>query len=857
MTTPGQLYQSYTENPCLDIVGAGSPYNLVELTQFLKQIKYPCLKNVPGYQDLAYDTNYDGSGKLALPYKYLEIFDPHLFSEIQPSMLAGPAHSIRNAADISRACDLVEQELVSNTLDNLVYHTKISKNTLAKWNGRGATEHMTFFGGNSITKCLFVLGPDLVSHEKAIGRGTGCDDMDCLPPYKNGQQISSLGAGFSCEEDDSGDKECTPCKKCPPEDDEDPCCQPLSCADRANTCCGDPSGDGQTFIYNVSKSNDTFFKSKSDRISEDPNNENVNIFHLGYLTRNKYGGYVNLEDCSDRLFTCPTDLFIKYVQENNGYNYPQNITSNPNSKIERCRTITYIDNVEDIKRLIYNGYGITLLSNIGFAREKDSYGVSYPDKIWYHSYAIVGYDDTKKHFDECVYVLANSWGNWNFGGNPPWGKLPTGCFLVTETHLRGMLTLERIDKIGCREKKERWLAADGERFGETIPACVLDDSCVPWTCNKKQRPMGMAFLMCFSDKLKKRHFDYKKMINVAENDYVFGQETNIFVKNLESEESTPIYFNNLSGTMTTAALSTPSHIPAQPKLVKSDKTFEPNPENKEPLTYILDSLLNYQTDTLNNFDLDFEINKTEQYRYINNEITNYNTLFNKNPALSDESKSLIGNNLTIDVENLYADNIYSNQLIANSVQKLAFNNLKADHAKITSCSIATCSKEIRQSIMDVNTIVIESSEFIDPCIINCKTYAAIKSSELPRYITINSPLIFLKQTTNDATLNGTCIFIDQSINQRKINGNAIFCDALPNVKLPFEDDSEGGTASENNGQIIGLSFFENSQHNSGTFSYIEGDCITNDTGNIKGLVVGDIIEQNSVFTRSKSSLTPR
>lgn len=842
MTTPGQLYQSYTENPCFDTVGDGSPYNLVEFTQFLKQVKYPCLKDVPGYTELLNDTNYHGSGKLALPYKFLEIFDPHLFSEIQPRKKDGPAHSIRNAADVSRACDLVEQEksLSSNDLTGILYHTIITKKALGEWGGRGATEHMTFFGSNSITKCLFVLGPDLANIDISLRRGTGCDDMSCLPPFKRGGSISALGAGFSCQEIE-GKKECDPCEQCPPEDDLHPCCQGLSCADRANLCCGDPSGDGITFIYTPPQGNNVFLKQRSDRIPDGINLENFNIFHLGYLSRKKYGGYVNLQDCTDNLFSCPADLLIKYVQENNGYNYSTNKNIRTTNKIQRVKTITYVDNIQDIKRLIYNGYGITLLSNIGFSKEKDSYGLSFPDKIWYHSYAVVGYDDTKKHFDECVYVLANSWGDWNSGGNPPWGKLPKGCFLVTETHLKGMINLERIDKIGCRDKREIFLAADGERFID-IPGCVEDNDCVPWECDKKQRPMGMAFLICFSDSIKKRHFDYQKMINISQTDYSYSSERNIFTTGVVNGDNN-IFYNNLSGVLRKEAFSTPP--------------FE-NTEFPTNVEEFIESLeINNQTN-LTNLNLDFiENSGLSDIKYLKNETKHFGSLFDKKTLMSSEANSVvsIGEKLSEGIEELYLDNLYGKELNISEV-KLFFNNIKANNVIISGVTeFGKLSKEIKQSLISANSVSVIDSTLLPNIKIFAQTYVVFIGCDISSKIEIISPIIILKNSTNFSNLNGNVFFIDGSENHGNVIGTAIFSKNIPNFIIPNDTQESGDGESVNSGTIFGNGFFEESDHTE--IGIITGDCIKDENSNIDGQVMGRIIEQKKIFQTVPRRVTPR
>ena len=59
--------------------------------------------------------------------------------------------------------------------------------------------------------------------------------------------------------------------------------------------------------------------------------------------------------------------------------------------------------VNRVKDLLFNGYGVMLLTNTGFNDLRDSTGISFPDRVFYHTYNIIGYDDTKMEYPECVY----------------------------------------------------------------------------------------------------------------------------------------------------------------------------------------------------------------------------------------------------------------------------------------------------------------------------------------------------------------------------------------------------------------------------------------------------------------------
>jgi hypothetical protein len=171
--------------------------------------------------------------------------------------------------------------------------------------------------------------------------------------------------------------------------------------------------------------------------------------HVGILQRKIYGGYANLLDNTGPNFNgILDDIFLDYFQSINDWNYADSTIKNPlpSSAIPRMRTISILvdasisngstpqtnsQNMADrIKDLLWNGYGVVLLSNIGFPNTRDSQGLAYPDRIWYTTYTIIGYDDTKLEFDECVYLLSCPWGNWITGGHPHGGLCLTDVFLL-------------------------------------------------------------------------------------------------------------------------------------------------------------------------------------------------------------------------------------------------------------------------------------------------------------------------------------------------------------------------------------------------------------------------------------------
>jgi hypothetical protein len=170
--------------------------------------------------------------------------------------------------------------------------------------------------------------------------------------------------------------------------------------------------------------------------------------------------------------------------------------------------------VNNLKDLLYNGYGVALFTNVGFPNTRDSTGMSYPDRIWYHTMAIIGYDDRKIEYNECVYLLSNSWGKWNSGGSPSWGPIPEGSFLVTESHLKCMVAFnQNPDFIGCK-KKYCPEPCDAVAAANSA-SCTPEDNCIPFVCSSNQKAFGLAIAFSTQDGFPARDMKYTKFYAVS------------------------------------------------------------------------------------------------------------------------------------------------------------------------------------------------------------------------------------------------------------------------------------------------------------------------------------------------------
>lgn len=91
---------------------------------------------------------------------------------------------------------------------------------------------------------------------------------------------------------------------------------------------------------------------------------------------------------------------------------------------------TKILNSKDAKKAIANGCFLTICSNVGFNKTRDSNGVATPGPRWAHCMASVSYKDD-------LFAIQNSWGQYFSGGR---GDLPDdSCFYVTAKTLDRML----------------------------------------------------------------------------------------------------------------------------------------------------------------------------------------------------------------------------------------------------------------------------------------------------------------------------------------------------------------------------------------------------------------------------------
>ena len=107
------------------------------------------------------------------------------------------------------------------------------------------------------------------------------------------------------------------------------------------------------------------------------------------------------------------------------------------AKKYQVKTISLINNVEQARDSIANGYCISVCSGSGFSSRRDKHGIAARSGSWAHAMAWVGMDDTHEIYNETLFLVQNSWGVWNNG--PKRHDQPEGSFWIRERDAAEML----------------------------------------------------------------------------------------------------------------------------------------------------------------------------------------------------------------------------------------------------------------------------------------------------------------------------------------------------------------------------------------------------------------------------------
>ena len=107
------------------------------------------------------------------------------------------------------------------------------------------------------------------------------------------------------------------------------------------------------------------------------------------------------------------------------------------AKKHQVKTISLVTTIEEARDALANGYALSCCSQVGFTSMRNKNGISNRKGSWAHAMAWIACDDTRKVYDETLFLIQNSWGKWNSG--PKVHGQPDGSFWVREKDARSIL----------------------------------------------------------------------------------------------------------------------------------------------------------------------------------------------------------------------------------------------------------------------------------------------------------------------------------------------------------------------------------------------------------------------------------
>ena len=108
------------------------------------------------------------------------------------------------------------------------------------------------------------------------------------------------------------------------------------------------------------------------------------------------------------------------------------------AKKNQVKTASLINTVEQARDALANGYAISVCSMAGFSSRRDKHGIATRSGSWSHAMAWIAMDDTHEIYNETLFLVQNSWGNWNNG--PKRHDQPDGSFWIRERDAASMLS---------------------------------------------------------------------------------------------------------------------------------------------------------------------------------------------------------------------------------------------------------------------------------------------------------------------------------------------------------------------------------------------------------------------------------
>lgn len=110
----------------------------------------------------------------------------------------------------------------------------------------------------------------------------------------------------------------------------------------------------------------------------------------------------------------------RYTDQTNslGGSRPPNAAWLAESRQHVARTATFLKGREQVRDMLFQGYGVFNCSAMAFEKTRNEDGFSRQVGIWRHSQCYIGYDDrpdTIKKYGQALVLWLNSWSKWNSG----------------------------------------------------------------------------------------------------------------------------------------------------------------------------------------------------------------------------------------------------------------------------------------------------------------------------------------------------------------------------------------------------------------------------------------------------------
>lgn len=85
------------------------------------------------------------------------------------------------------------------------------------------------------------------------------------------------------------------------------------------------------------------------------------------------------------------------------------------------------ESTDDVRDALFNGFGVHCGSDLGFSNKRDAHGFAARSGSWSHDMPIYACDDRP---ERPGFLFGQDWGLWCAGGEPEWGPIPVGSFMV-------------------------------------------------------------------------------------------------------------------------------------------------------------------------------------------------------------------------------------------------------------------------------------------------------------------------------------------------------------------------------------------------------------------------------------------